>query len=223
MTFIRQPFRFVYFEANCSKTMNHRTTQIPYSLPTMMGMACILLIMTGTLISACDSTGSNGDESSTALIPLNEGNRWEADIDGGESGTAVAEVTASDEVDLTLNFEGDPVEATLNVSEESDGLLLESLVVGGDVEESDILLLKYPAEEGDTYQHTDGDGTTYEVSVSETSISVPAGDYDGCLQYTISLPDIGSLSTVTVKPGVGPLEWEGGDATYELTETNVDQ
>lgn len=190
----------------------------------MMGMACILLIMTGTLISACDSTGSNGDESSDTLIPLNEGNRWEADIEGGQSGTVVAEVTASDEVDLTLNFGGDPVDATLNVSEESDGLLLESIVVGGEVDESDIILLKYPAEEGDTYQHTDGDGTTYEVSVHEESVSVPAGDYDGCLVYTIRFADSGNISSeVTVKPGVGPLEWDGGDTMYELTETNVDQ
>jgi hypothetical protein len=116
------------------------------------------------------------------------------------------------------------MEASLSVSQQSDGLLLESLT---NEEETDIILLKYPAEAGDTYQHTDGDGTTYQIDVSETSASVPAGDYSGCLQYEIRYADSGTVnSIVTVKPGMGPVRWsEGGEADgarYRLTSTNVD-
>lgn len=203
--------------------MNARTTRTPYSLPTVVGIACILLIMASPLISACDSGGSNGG-SSDALIPLTEGNQWTASVSGGFAETANAEVVSGSEVSLTLSGGGNSMQSTLSVSKQSDGLLLESL---SNEEETDIILLKYPVEAGDSYQHTDGDGTAYQIDVSETSTSVPAGSYSGCLQYEIRYADSGNLnSIVTVKPGMGPVRWsegnDSGDARYVLTSTNVD-
>jgi len=205
--------------------MNARGTRTPYTVPTLVGFACILLIMAGSLISACDSSGSNGNGSPDALIPLEVGNQWTASVRPTSfAETANAEVVSDGELSLTLSGDGDSMESTLTVSQQSDGLLLESLITGG---ETDIILLKYPAEQGDSYQHTDGDGTTYQIEVSETSASVPAGDYSGCLQYEIRRADSGNLnSTLTVKPGVGPVRWSNGndpdDAQYTLTSTNVD-
>ena len=205
--------------------MNAHRTRTPYSVPTLVGVACILLIMAGPLISACDSSGSNGNGSSDALIPLEEGNQWTASVTPTSfAETANAEVVSSSEVSLTLSGDGNSMETTLTVSQESNGLLLESLANGG---ETDIILLKYPAEPGDSYQHTDGDGTSYQIEVSETSASVPAGDYSGCLRYEIRWADSGNLnSTVTVKPGMGPVRWSNGndpdDERYTLTSTNVD-
>jgi len=176
--------------------------------------------MAGPLISACDSSGSNGGESSDVLIPLEEGNQWTADVSGEFSGTASAEVVSGSEVSLTLLRDGNSMETILTVSQQSDGLLLESV---SDVEETDIIFLKYPAEVGDTYQHTDENGNTFEVEVSRTSTSVPAGDYSGCLEYEIRELDGGDLrSIVTIKPGVGPVRVSSFGNRYTLTSTNVD-
>lgn len=205
--------------------MNTRSSRIPYSFPTLVGVACVLLIMATPFISACDSGGSNGEGSSKALVPMEKGNRWEADwSDDGSSGTASLEMTSEDEADLQLTVQNATVRGTLEMSTSSNGgIVMES--VSGAGEETDVMRFKYPAEEGDTYQHTDGDGSSFEVSVSRASVSVPAGDYDNCLQYEIRDAADGDIeSTVTIKPGVGPVLWEEGSgaASYELVSTNVD-
>lgn len=204
--------------------MNDRSTQLPYSLPTLVGLGCILLMMAVPVISACDSGGSNGgDDSSQTLVPVEQGNRWEASISGSTSGSATVEATSETELDVTATFGGSTLSATLKASETSGGgLLLESLTGSGETE-TDVMLFKYPVEDGDTYQHTDGDGTTFDLSVSKVSVTVDAGEYDNCLEYTIRNADSGNLeSKVVIKPGVGVVKWSGDDTAYELTSTNVD-
>lgn len=184
--------------------------------------------MAGTIVAACDSGGSSSGGTSGVLIPLEEGNRWEAEING--EGTATAEVTSGNEINVTVNFEFvDPRDGSFRVPEQSNGFLLESLTspFGGfpDGEASRVILLKFPVEDGDNYTYTDADEVTYEVTVSRTSESVPAGDYENCLEYAIDRADLAEdpESVITVKPGVGPAEWDDKGTLYELTSTNVDR
>ena len=174
---------------------------------------------------------------SDVFIPLEEGNRWEADIDDDlYSGTAVAEVTSRNKVSLMLTLRSDFVdtveEGTMQVSKQSDGYLLESLTspLGDypDGEESKVAFLKFPAEDGDTYRYTDADGVTYEVTVSLiTRVSVSAGVYEDCIRYTIQDVRLPESTPVifTVKPGVGPLGLSGVGVVddFEITSTNVDE
>lgn len=204
--------------------MSARKSRTPYSIPTVVATTVLLLIMAGPLISACDSAGSNGNggNASDGLIPLSEGNQWTAEVTGGRSGTLTAEVESEGTIKLTLN----DMSGTVEVSEQSGGgLILESF--GGSLEnQDDVMRFKYPADEGDTYEYTDGDGTTYEVTVSKTSASVPAGDYENCLKYefrNVEYEDVDSVAII--KPGLGPIRFGGKDSeaiTYKLTSTNVD-
>ena len=90
--------------------------------------------------------------------------------------------------------------------------------------------LRYPVEDGDKYQYTDAAGqNTFEVSVSETDISVPAGNYD-CLMYRIVQirSEYQNVDRVCVKPGLGPVLWSregvlGLNTILELSTTNVEE
>lgn len=193
----------------------------------------VLILIIVPLISACDSGGSsdeNGGETPNVLVPLDQGNEWKADVTGHDYiSTATARVNFENEIILTHDFGGDSIDRTLEVSQQSDGLLLESLSTDADLGgASDIIFLKFPAEDGESYQHVDGDGTTNQVSVSRTSISVSAGFYEDCLRYTIRYAESGNLrATATIKPGVGPVRWEGKfavqESTWELSATNVEE
>jgi len=63
--------------------LNRRVLSIfLYSAPTLVGALCIFLIMTGTLVSACDLGGSNSEGEPEVLVSLEEGNEGRGDVGG---------------------------------------------------------------------------------------------------------------------------------------------
>jgi hypothetical protein len=181
--------------------------------------------MAGTLVSACDSGGSSEEETSDELIPLAEGNEWEAvtSDEGAQESTAALRIVSETEVAIQETFSGGDVERdTLVFEERSDqGVNIRYLYSRRD---APVMALRYPIEEGTTYQHTDGSGATYEVTATRETVTVPAGEYD-CVLYTIRDPRDGDLvKEIWVKPGMGPVRRsdEGGEEVWELTSTNVD-
>lgn len=204
----------------------------PYTAPTLVGTLCILAIMTGALVSACDSGGSNSSGSPDSLVPLQTGNEWTAEVDGGSYRASLEmEVLSDTTVEVTRTssgWEGERSEKIL-VARQSDGLLIRGEIITSDDPGSEpyvssddpAMLLKYPSEDGDTYQHTDGEGSTYQVNVSQESVSVTAGEYES-LKYTFTVPGGGEvLREVWLKPGMGPVRMDTGEEVVELTSTNV--
>jgi len=110
---------------------------------------------------------------------------------------------------------------TVAVEGRSDGLLIRGEISSNDIDDDDpVMLLQYPVEEGTTYQHTDGEGTTFRIDVTRESVTVPAGEYD-CLRYVITdLSEGDRVAEIWVKPGMGPVRLSGEDV-WELTSTNV--
>lgn len=191
-------------------------------MPTLVGMACILAIMTSMLVSACDSGGNDG--SPNPLIPLEKGNQWEYVFTSEDF-----EPTYQDRIDLvsdtkavyssSYTFERPPI----LVDKTEEGTLIRG--EEDDPGEYPVMLLKYPVEEGESYEHTDGEGSTFEVTVTKETVTVPAGEYD-CLLYTIrDFTGIEAIGwEIWIKPGMGPVRvarW-GGNEVWELTSTNVD-
>jgi len=203
---------------------------LPYTTPTVVGLLCILTILTGTLVSACDSGGSNA-ASAEVLIPLKEGNQWKVDATGAYVNSVALEVTSDTTVRMRENEPNETDTRTLIVEERTDGFLIRGGLITPDDPGADAfissddpaMLLEYPVEDGDSYEHTDGEGSTYRVVVSRDAVSVPAGDYE-CLLYTISDPADGTVvREVWVKPGMGPVRLSRykGEEVFSLTSTNV--
>lgn len=206
-------------------TFTSQIVDSAYSAPTLVALACISLIVVGTLVSACDSVGI-GDDESNNLIPLNEGNRWDA-IEKGPDGDrrhSVA-VQATSDTSASATF-GDPDDSSsLSIRKNKNGVL-----VGFTLDGHRNMLLKYPVEDGDKYQYTDEAGrNTFQVSVSKKSISVPAGTYD-CLMYRIVQirSEYQNVDRVCIKPRLGPVFWSregvrGLNTVLELNSTNVEE
>ena len=173
-------------------------------------------------ISRTPSTeGDGGGNGQTdRLVPVLEGNEWTVKVQNNNDLPGPITLVAVSQTRLELLDSDGNTQSIVNVSQDSDGLVVESSrEEGGGNEETNVVRLKYPAEAGDSYQHTDGDGTTFTVSVSRTDVTVPAGTFENCLQYKIDGSD-----PITFKPGVGPVRWEfsGSDnPIYTLKSTNV--
>jgi hypothetical protein len=85
-------------------------------------------------------------------------------------------------------------------------------------------VLRTGAADGDSYVHTDERGKAYTVEVSDKSVNVPAGNFDG-LEFRVS-PGGGGIGpeAITFAPGVGPVFLDYGQAgTLQLSSTNADQ
>lgn len=171
----------------------------PSSRATIILLVFVGMLATGALVSACDSGGGDdGDEGQPALMPLKVGNSWTYEVQGDGSTEATLEITRSVTIDEEQHYEMDPGidqyetdgESFL-VRPEGDGLyVMEEDLVG--------FPLKYPADDGEIYTHTDSDGNEYKIPVTNRTVTVPAGTFD-CLQYEI---DGGS---VCISPDVGPI------------------
>lgn len=192
-----------------------------YSVPTLV--ACILIssIVGGSLLSACDISGSNSEDRPDKLVPLEVGNQWQARIstDFGEQSQGIFEVIGATSIKVSSDGKPD----TLRVQNQAEGgILIRGYQFRGNLPgENPVIRLKYPAEDGDAYQHTDGEGSTFRVDVSEESVSVPAGDYD-CLLYEIREDPGGRPDwEVWMKPGIGPIKIRTEESTGELISTNV--
>jgi hypothetical protein len=174
-------------------------------------------------IASCDFGGNDGNNTPDTLIPLTEGNRWVAEVSGGATDSVTTEVVG-DSVRVKKHQGGIVVILDVLLSEQSDGLLLRGAGL------SNVMLLKFPVEDGSTYEHTDANGNTYQVSVSRTSASVPVGNFENCLEYAVRGTENGTLRAIlTVKPGFGPVRWSSDifpitdQRPAEITSTNVNR
>lgn len=208
----------------------HRSTfhfrAIPYTPPTLVGVACILAILTATLFSACDSGGAN-EETDDVLVPLEEGNEWRYNSNFGEETLSLLEVTEEGNASLSTQYiYGTEAPVTISIDARSDGLVVGVADEEGAVLDGEDMLLKYPVEDGETYRYTDSGGdNTFEITVTETSVSVPAGSYEALL-YEIDNVDRPTNSKIWIRPGLGVLQfYVDGDTSgrvYRLQSTNVD-
>ena len=173
---------------------------------------------------SCDF-GDSSDSSPDELIPLSEGNRWVAEAEDAEDLDSLTAEVVGDSVNVksftntgSLAFF---IEIDLRLSKQSDGILVASAGL------SNVMLLKFPVEGGTSYEHTDANGNTWQVTASRTSVAVPAGDFDTCLEDAIQSASTGELrATLTVKPGLGPVRWSSEEVfasggTVELVSTST--
>lgn len=204
---------------------------LPYSVPTFVALGCALLMVAGSLVSACDSGGGMADEE--VLIPLEEGNTWTIEIkelpppDGGDP--------EEERVSFRVDSEGNAVVFESTSGELRDTTVLtekksEGLLVGPNLENRDNFLLKFPVEAGDAYEYTDAEGKhTFQITVSRETVEVPAGTFK-TLVYSIREDGRDTVDDrVYVKPGFGPVRWDyfpgnpGFDAGYQLLGSNVER
>ena len=208
-----------------------RLSAVPYSAPTLVGALCIALIMTGTLVSACDSGGSNSEEFEADFIPVQEGAQWTYEFSGFGEGGGTTTLSITEEGNSLLDTEyiygtDAPVEILIEQSSEGQGIIVGVSDGSGGILAGESMLLKYPVEDGGSYQYTDrGGNNTFDITISREMVDVPAGTFD-CLRYTISNVDAPTSADVWIKPGVGPIQFfVDGDASgrsYQLQSTNVD-
>jgi len=195
----------------------------PYSPATIISLVFVGMLATGALVSACDSgRGNDGDGGQSALIPLNTGNSWTYEVqdnsrgeDNGSTEQATLEITRSLTIDEEQHYEMDP-----GIDQyETDGepFLARPREEGLYVTEENLVgfPLRYPAEDGKIYTHTDDDGNEYKITVTDQTITVPAGTFD-CLQYEIEFDGSGAESglgfsgSACISPDVGPIQIDLG-------------
>jgi len=169
------------------------------------------------LFSGCDTSGDGPETTSDVLIPLETGNEWTVQTPTGNLTLEVTDPTTVDVVGSGFNIKAEnQPEGTLIRGEDFDLQVYDPA-----------MLLKYPVEAGESYQHTDGKPSTFSVSVTEETVTVPAGEFE-CLAYTIERLRQGGNSRsdirkVWVKPGLGPVRLRQEDGlTASLISTNVD-
>jgi hypothetical protein len=80
--------------------------------------------------------------------------------------------------------------------------------------------LRRTVSDGDTYVHTDERGNSYDVIVSEQSITVPAGTFD-VMAYRVTRQSNGNTDTAFIAPGIGPVQLDFRGEIYRLESTNV--
>jgi len=190
----------------------------PYTPATLASLLLVGVLMFGTLISACDSGGSNGGGQS-ALIPLETGNSWtyEGVVDGvgNETGTiSISDTRTINGREYHAFSRSGESEADYFVDERGDGIFVRDRF---DPEE---FLLKYPAEDGEIYDYTDDAGVTYQVTVSKQSVDVEAGTFEA-VKYEIDGPDP-DADVATFAPGVGLIQFEAGSDDAELISYDVE-
>jgi hypothetical protein len=186
-----------------------------------------LLLFSALLLTGCDSSDSNSPEAGETLIPLVEGNEWTMSVEGR---------SVPDGQTVTLRMSGEE-----NIRGEtyrqidyatSDGFNGESALVARtsdrglyiarrDVEDLYGFELRRTVSDGDTYVHTDERGNSYDVIVSEQSITVPAGTFD-VMAYRVTRQSNGNTDTAFIAPGIGPVQLDFRGEIYRLESTNVE-
>lgn len=178
-----------------------------------------LLALTVVLSLSCDSLGG-GTADPGVLLPLENKNEWTAAGTAGNIESASLRILDGTGA-LRLVKPDDAVPFTLPMEQQSSrGLLVKWSRGLPDIQGG--MRLKYPVDPGASYQHADTVGTdrTFQISVSQDSVTVPAGTYE-CLIYTIRADTV--VATASIKPGFGPVRVSlaAERDTLLLTDTNV--
>ncbi len=190
--------------------MSSICTGAPYTPATLLSLLLCGALVAGTLTTACDSGGSNGGGQS-ALIPLETGNSWT--YEGGLGGTV--SISGTRTINGTEYYEFSGSGSSYFADARGDGIFVRD---NFDPEE---FLLKYPVEDGEIYDYTDGEGVTYQVTVSKQSVEVEAGTFDA-VKYEIDGPDP-AADVATFAPGVGLIQIDAGySRDAELTSYDVE-
>ena len=164
------------------------------------------MVMGGLILVGCDLTDSSDESASQedVLMPIAEGNTWESestipdDIDAPVFEVTGATRTIDGRVFDELYVTGCGDDGLMYVHQDEDGLYFSA--EEGDVEEID-MFFRYPIEDGASYVHVNRYGS-FSVTVSESSIIVPAGNFETVAYEIIASGDTGVLH---FKPGIGPV------------------
>lgn len=203
------------------------------------------LILTGLLIVVgCDLTDSSDESADQAneLMPISEGNTWEAEGVGMDTPEALTLSAIGDT--RTINgrvfdevvlagfdeeADGDDGGSLQYVYQDEEGLYFsaeQGFYFGseeGDVEEI-VMFFRYPVEDGVEYTHTNEYGS-FQIKAQESEIEVPAGSFE-TIAYEVQ--EEGNSVVFHFKPGLGPvavvaLDDSGNEVgRFQLVEYEVD-
>lgn len=190
-----------------------------------------LLLFSALLLIGCDSSDSSAPEAAGTLIPLEEGNTWSfegldnfvEEVTIRVGGSTTINGTSYREVEVTGTTSSDfmPTISEMYVVRERDN---GTYIARPDTVDGDIRLFGFELQTslsaGDTYVHTDERGNSYDVSVTEQSITVPAGSYD-VLVYRAVLQGNDDTDVAFLAPGFGPVQINYRGTILRLVSTNV--
>lgn len=172
-----------------------------------------LLALLSIGLCACSLIGSSDQiedsvikiSDATRLVPLVQGNQWtlERRQNGGESNMRYT-ATVGDTVKLRGHIYHQYVRRDISGAVLSGDDYFRNTSRGtytlyhtGRVSDESVFL-KYPVEDGETYQYTDVRGITFTYQVERKVVEVPAGNFE---VYVYSGYD--PSTTVAVHPGIG--------------------
>ena len=189
--------------------------------------ACTLavaLLLSMALWVGCDSSDSSN--SLGPLIPLEEGNTYSFETTDGfinqldfrVAGNTTINGTTYRKVEIiATGSNGATFSRTYVARERESGLYVSPS------EDNESLIgfeLQTSVSAGDTYIHTDEDGNSFVVSVSEQSTTVETGTFE-VLVYRIVNQANGNTDVAYIAPGIGPVQLDFRGETYRLVSTNV--
>jgi len=193
-----------------------------------MPKVLLLLLFPAFLLVGCDSSDSSDSSGSAEpQVPLAEGNEWTMSVEGR---------FVPDGQTITLRVGGEETirgETYRQIDyTTSDGFNRESALVARtlerglyiarrDIEDLYGFELRSAVSDGDTYVHTDERGNSYDVIVSEQSITVPAGTFD-VLVYRVTRQSNESTDLAFIAPGIGPVQLDFRGEIYRLESSNVE-
>jgi len=181
-------------------------------------------------LGGCDSgpSGPGDPDDNSTLIPLEEGNTWTMSVEGdfvpdGETVTlrVGAETTINNnsyrEIERSTSSSGVFSNSNIVASNRPNGVY----IARRDLSDLYGFLVRTDVSGGDTYIHTDERGNSYDVNVSEQTITVPAGTFD-VLAYRVTRQSNGNTDSALIAPGIGPIQLDFRGEIYRLESTNVE-
>lgn len=199
--------------------------------PPYISILSLSVIFLGVFtLGGCDSgpSGPGDPDDNSTLIPLEEGNTWTMSVEGdfapdGETVTlrVGAETTINNnsyrEIERSTSSSGTFSNSNIVASNRPNGVY----IARRDLSDLYGFLVRTDVSGGDTYIHTDERGNSYDVNVSEQTITVPAGTFD-VLAYRVTRQSNGNTDSALIAPGFGPIQLDFRGEIYRLESTNVE-